>query len=373
MTQPRIIDADGHVFEDTAAMGKRMPKVYRDWKYAHGIFAGQPWFPPLGHLHTPTGTNPPGAFGDGKHVGVDEWLRFMDATGIESAVLFPTNGLTMGHIANSDYAIAVAKAYNDWLAETYVERSDAFRGMGLLPMQEPGAAVEELARCVTGLGMTGGMLSGTGIKGNLGSKEYWPIYAEAERLGCPLAVHAGNHVNFGMDQMNVFAPAHAIGHPLAMMIGLGGLVFNGVFDRFPGLRIGFLEGGVAWLLFCIERFESSHDNFVPLDWRGELLKLPEGQSVGGYIRDLIARDRIFVGAEGDEYMLAEAIGKVGNTPFMFSSDFPHEVNTELCLHHLEEIFEHEELNEEDRDAILFRNAERFYAVHAGGAAREAAE
>ena len=127
------------------------------------------------------------------------------------------------------------------------------------------------------------------------------------------------------------------------------------------------------MLFCIERFESSHDNFVPLDWRGELLKLPEGQSVGGYIRDLIARDRIFVGAEGDEYMLAEAIRKVGNSPFMFSSDFPHEVNTELCVHHLEEIFEHEELSGEDRDAILYRNAERFYAVSGDGAAREAAE
>ena len=223
--------------------------------------------------------------------------------------------------------------------------------------------------------MTGAMLSGTGIKGNLGSKEYWPIYAEAERLDCPLAVHAGNHINFGMDQMNVFAPAHAIGHPLAMMIGLGGLVFNGVFDRFPGLRVGFLEGGVAWLLFCIERFESSHDNFLPLDWRGELLKLAEGQSVSDYLHGLIDRGRIFVGAEGDEYTLAAAIGKVGNAPFMFSSDFPHEVNTEKCLHHLEEIFEHAELSDEDREAVLFRNAERFYAVGAGagGAAREAAE
>ena len=101
MSKPRIVDADGHIFEDTAAMAKRMPKVYRNWKYAHGIFAGQPWFPPLGHLHTPTGTNPPGAFGDGKHVGVEEWMQFIDVTGIESAVLFPTNGLTMGH-ARSD-------------------------------------------------------------------------------------------------------------------------------------------------------------------------------------------------------------------------------------------------------------------------------
>jgi len=92
MTQARIIDADGHVFEDAEAMGKRMPKLYRDWKYAHGIFAGQPWFPPPGQLHSPTGTDPPGAFGDGGHVGVEEWMRFMDATGmliLTLPVVFP--------------------------------------------------------------------------------------------------------------------------------------------------------------------------------------------------------------------------------------------------------------------------------------------
>ena len=206
------------------------------------------------------------------------------------------------------------------------------------------------------------MLTGTGLKAHLGSKEYWPIYAEAEQLGCPVAIHAGIHNGFGMDDMNVFAAAHAIGHPLAMIIALGGFVFNGVFDKFPGLRIGFLESGVAWLLFCIERFDTSHENFKPLDWRGELLKLKKGQSVRDYMLKLIKDDRIFIGAEGDEYMLGAAIKAVGNSPFMFSTDFPHEVNTEKALHHLDEIQESQDLSDGDRKAILFENAERFYAA-----------
>ncbi len=373
MAQIRIVDADGHIFEDNAEMGKRMPEVFRDWKYAHGLFTSQPWFPPLGHLHTPTGKNPEGAFGGGEHVGVEHWLEFIDKTGIESAVLFPTGGLTYGHITSADYAISVTRAYNDWLAEEYVERSSVFKGMGLIPMQEPDAAIEELKRCIAELNMTGIMLAGTGLKGHLGSKEFWPIYAEAERLGCPLAVHAGNHIGFGMDDMNVFAPAHAIGHPLAMMIALGGLVFNGVFDKFPNLRFGFLEGGVAWLLFCIERFDSSHENFKPLSWRDDLLVLPKGQSIKDYILGLIDRGQIFVGCEGDEFVLGAGIKAVGNAPFMFSSDFPHEVNTEKCLHHLEEIFEHEELSDDDRKAILYANADQFYTVQPGGAAQVAAE
>ena len=122
-----------HVFEDTAAMGRRMPKIYRDWKYAHGIFANQPWFPPLGPSAHADGYQParrlrrranPSASSSGWPSSTPPASR--------ARCCFPTNGLTMGHIANSDYAIAVARAYNDWLAETYVDRSEVFKGMGLI-------------------------------------------------------------------------------------------------------------------------------------------------------------------------------------------------------------------------------------------------
>ena len=82
---------------------------------------------------------------------------------------------------------------------------------------------------------------------------------------------------------------------------------------------------------------------------GELLTLENGRSVKDYVLGLIDRGQLFVGAEGDEFMLAAAIKAVGNAPFMFSSDFPHEVNIEKCLHHLEEIFENQDLSEDDRD------------------------
>lgn len=360
MATRRVFDGDGHVFEDNEAIGKRMPDLYRRWKYAHGIFSKSSWFPALGHLHTPTGTNPPGAFGGGNYVGIPEWLRFFEQTGIEASALYPTDALTVGSIANADYAISVTRAYNDWLCETYVQKDKRFLGMALLPLQEPQAAVEELRRAVQMLGFAGAMLPTTGLKGHLGSKEYWPIYQEASRLGCALGVHGGNHIGFGMDSMNVFAPAHAIGHALGMMIGLGGLVFNGVFDKYPGLRIAFLESGVGWLLFCIERFDASHRAFLPLDLRGELLQLPAGQSIQDYIIRLAREDRLFVGCEGDELMLADAIRVVGVRPFFFSSDFPHEVNADLCRHHIEEVEENAALNDADRAAILRENAARFY-------------
>ena len=178
-------------------------------------------------------------------------------------------------------------------------------------MQEPDAAVAELRRIVEELGMCGACLPSTGTKSHLGSKEYWPIYAEADRLGCCLAVHGGNHIGLGFDHMNVFAPAHAIGHPLGMMINLGGMVFNGVFDRYPNLRVAYLEGGVAWLLLCMERFDSSYHTNTPINLRGDLLQLDDEKRPSEYIAKLAGEGRISVGCEGDELMLSRAIRLVG--------------------------------------------------------------
>lgn len=362
-----IFDSDGHVFEDPAAMNKFMPDPYRRWKDSHGVFKNGQWFPPLSHLHTPTGMHPPGGFGGGKFVGAELWGEFLDKTGIAASALYPTMGLNYGFMANVDYAIAVCKAYNNWLHETYLQRSPRFKGMALIPMQEPAAAVEELHRAVEQLGMCGAMLPSNGLKAPLGAKDYWPIYEAADRLGCAIGIHGGNHVNFGMDKVNVFAVVHAIGHPLGMMIGLGSMVFNAVFERYPNLRVAFLESGAAWLLFCLERFDGSYKTFTPLSHRGELLDL-KGDKPSEYIIHLVKSGRVFLGCEGDELMVPQVLKMVGNGPFLYSSDFPHEVSAETCNGHISEVLDSNELSAEDKDALLFKNAERFYRVGARAAA-----
>ena len=228
-------------------------------------------------------------------------------------------------------------------------------------MQEPEAAVEEeLRRAVDQLGMCGAMLPSTGLMTHLGSKIYWPVYEEAERLGVPLAVHGGAHHDLGMNTMNVFAATHAIGHPVGIMIGLAGMLFNGVFDRFPKLKVGFLEGGVAWFLLAIERFSGSYHAFTPFDPREQLLSLPEGQSVGDYLVGLCRAGRVRIGVEGDEPALAYAAHVVGQEAFIFSSDFPHEVNLGSIRGEIEELIEIEELTPEAKEAILWKNSLDFY-------------
>jgi predicted TIM-barrel fold metal-dependent hydrolase len=197
---------------------------------------------------------------------------------------------------------------------------------------------------------------------HLGSQKYWPIYGEAERLGCAIAIHGGSHENLLMDDMSPYAVANALGHPMSQMIAFAGIIFNGVFDKFPGLRIGFMEAGCAWLLTCMERFTGSWASHVQFDPRGRFLQLKPGEKIKDYINRHIDEGRIFVGCEGEELSISEAVGITGNKPYVYSTDYPHEVDAETCKHELAELRENRALTQDDKDAILFGNSQRFYQL-----------
>ena len=346
----RIIDGDGHVMEDVAAIRKLLPK---------DMCGVRELFPPLDHFHGFVGETPPGSFRF--DVGPKEWLDFLEDVGIESTVLYPTHGLAYGRMFHYDWAIAACRAYNDWVHAAYLSASKRFGAMALIPMQDPDEAVKELRRAVRELGFAGAMLPSTGLPNHLGAKQYWPIYAEADRLGCALAVHGGSHSGLGMDQLNVYPPVQGLGHPLGLVIGLGGVLFNGVLDRFPNARWGFMEGGVAWVLMADERFERAHKTHIQYNPRRELAPAWDA-SVCDYMRKHIAEGRLFFGCEGDEPMIGEAIRQLGSNAFVYSSDYPHEVNNASCKHEIEEFLGNNAIAPADKEAVMHGNAQRFYGL-----------
>jgi predicted TIM-barrel fold metal-dependent hydrolase len=298
--------------------------------------------------------------GDG-HVMEDDSLKdFIQAPYLGARRML--GGLAVCNATSRDWSIALARAYNDWLRAVYLDVDSRFEGMALLPLADVPAAVEELRRAVGELGMRGAILPSSGLRGSLGNREYWPVYEEAARLGCALAVHGGMHLGMGLDHMDSYPAIHAIAHPFGLMRACSSLVFNGLFDRFPGLKIGFLEGGVSWLTVCLERFDRSYATHTPFNPRGDVLRLEPGQQVSSYVRALIDGHRLFVGCEGEEPGIAPMVRSIGNKGFMFSSDFPHEVNADMCRRELEEIKEHPELSDTDRRAILSANAIAFYGL-----------
>jgi len=351
-SNPKIIDADGHIFEDLSGIMLKVPSEWADTQ------ARKTPFPELDHIHHHLHVSPPGSFQDPG--GAKGWGAFLDDVGIDHAVLYPTRGLAFGRIMDVDWADGVARAYNDWIYETYLAQDPRLHAVGLIPMQDPELAVAELHRVVEELGFAGGMLPTTGLKTHLGAKDYWPLYAEADRIGCCLALHGGAHSGLGLDTFNVFAGVHAMGHPSGVMFGFVSLLFNGIFDKFPNIRFGFLEAGVSWLLMAKERCDSSYKAFTPLDPKQALFKLKPGEDVDAYILRQIEEGRIFVGIEGDEPDLPYAVKIFSNKPFMFSTDFPHEVNTDGVKHEVVEILGEKNLSDDDKIAIMHGNAERFY-------------
>jgi len=352
----RIIDGDGHLNEDLPAIAAHLPPAYR--AYVHNI--GN-LFPPLDHVHSGKAVEiPPNRDGRGA-VHAPGWQTFLQGAGIDWTVLYPTTALAYGKIVSLDYAVAVCAAYNDWVYDTYLKVDPRFKAMAIVPLQDPEAAARELRRAVEELGFMGAMLPSNGLALPLGSKMYWPLYAEANRLGCCLAVHGGCHDRFGLDHLNMYVPVHALGHPWGIALSCADILYNGIFDRFPKVRIAFLEGGVAWVLLLLERLHASHEThfqYVPPGEPG----IREGMDPAAYIRDLVQAERFYIGIETEELTLPFALKVLGNKPFLYSSDFPHEVTLASCKHDIEELLESEEISAEDKAAMLYRNAETFYQL-----------
>lgn len=360
----RVIDADGHVQEDSSEILEYLPATYREMALETPRSVGLVppvvgLFPPLDHVHT-SFRHSAASFNRAGRVRAPQWREFLDTVGISAAVLYPTAGLSIGRVNYPEVAVALARAYNDWLSDTHTSADDRLSGMALLPLQTPAAAVEELQRAVTELGLVGAMLPSNGLKGHLGSREYWPVYAEAERLGCALSVHGGCHASFGIDHLDVWPFVHALGHPWGQMIALAGIVSNGILDRHPGLRVAFLEGGVNWFVTCLERFDNSWAAFSQHDPAGRFCSVEPGGRVSDYVLAHADAGRIFVGCEGDELGLARFVELVGSAPLVFSSDFPHEVTADTCRQEIGELLENPDLAHSDKQAILAGNAERLY-------------
>jgi uncharacterized protein len=350
----QIIDADGHINDHACGeeIARYMPKGNQMARL----------FPELDHLHfrylkknrRNTGNPTP-----------EDWLEFLDKTGISWTVLYPTAGLAVGRIIAEEWAIVACRAYNTWLYERYLNHDPRLKGVGLIPLQNVDAAIAELRRAVKELGMVGGMLpsNGEAIQGHLGSKIYWPLYEEAEKLGCALAVHVGCLHHMGFDSFSTYYPAHALGHPFSLMIQAAAMLAHGVFDRFPSLRVAFLEGGATWVPFVMDRLDRSyHDGHVQLDLEDNLIGGPKpGEKASEYFKAQLREGRIFVGFDCDDDGLGTAIRKGGREPFLFGSDFPHEVfDAAKCRHEIDELLERDDLTQADKEGALGGNALRFY-------------
>ena len=158
------VDADGHVMENAEDILTfiRPPLNNRGTRN---------WIPSLDHFHTPADGTPrtPGTFDP--NTGPEEWLQFLDKTGTDYTVLYPTAGLAYGNIAYPQWAMGYAQGYNDYIHARYLRRSPKFQAVSLIPMQNVPDAVAELRRSVTELGFVGAMIPSNGLTRHVSHQE----------------------------------------------------------------------------------------------------------------------------------------------------------------------------------------------------------
>ena len=180
-------------------------------------------------------------------------LPDMDEEGIDVAVIFGTPiALTVNGLQDKGLAGALCHAVNRWLVEYCAPDPKRLKGVGLIPCQDPPAAVKEL-EFLAQQGIVSAMLPNNVYGINLGDRRFDPIYAAAQEIGMPLSVHpqTGHDGQYGVygvmgagsERMEKYSYVHMTAFPFELMIALMHMIGEGVFDRFPRLKVAYMEGG----------------------------------------------------------------------------------------------------------------------------------
>ena len=328
------IDADGHIVEKPADLRRHLPEPYS--KRTGGLL-------PSDGMDTNMG----GSLGGLEDNDLPTRLKDMDTEGIDISVLFPTSSFAVNSLVERDYAVAYARAYNDFIADV-CKQTSRLKGVALVPLQNPAAAVAEANRAVTNLGLSSIAIATQGMKEHLGSQSFWPLYEELERLNVPLCVHNRREGPAGEIRFDSFIFMHTIGRPVETFIQFAGLIYGGVVERFPKLRIAFLECGAGWVPYWMERMDEEWEK------RGKV----EAPLCKNKPSEYIKHGNLFFAMEPEEEMVPYVIERIGDDKILFASDYPHWDG--IFPHVVSTIRGRKDLSDRAKSRILGENAKRFY-------------
>ena len=188
--------------------------------------------------------------------------RELDDLQVNEAVLFPDHLLSLAMVRDPGFAVGLARAYNDWLAERWLRHEPTLRGSIVIPPQDPAAGAAEIRKHAGNPGYVCAYLPAAGLKTLYGSELYDPVYDAAQETGLPVAIHSVEAIfpvfPFQLEQFRTALAVHALAHPLAMVANLVSLLETGVPVRFPELGIAFMEAGTGWVPWIANRLDKEY-------------------------------------------------------------------------------------------------------------------
>ena len=197
----------------------------------------------------------------------------MDIDSIDVSIVYPTTGLALYAVPDSELLTVNCRAYNDWVGEFYSAVPKRLKGIAMLNVDDAAESVRELQRCAK-LGFSGAMISIYPPEGRgYDMPEYEPLWAAAQDLGIPLSLHVGtNRPGPGMESQGVDTSTTAymtnLDHWVRM--SLARMIFSGVFERYPKLQVGSVEQELSWAPHFIERLDYNYTQRiqgVTQEWR----------------------------------------------------------------------------------------------------------
>lgn len=321
-----IIDADFHPmpFPTDPQVAVHLPARWRDYiaRYGLGSRAGGTTPPSRKYTHRLDAEDENGRVGIDPYQAIAQVVDPFDMSAVVLTCPQAYNAVNNGINMPDDLVTAWFRAYNNALADTWCGADPRFHASVVLSADMPDAAAE-IQRCMEGEAKSRfvQVLVSPAAQEPLGRKRYWDIFEACEHYGVPLAFHVAGQgrQTSGAGAGNYYSETHA-GFASLPMAMLPSFVFNGVFERFPRLRLALLELGWDWVVpFCWRldaawaklREEVPHVSRRPSDYLREHcwfstqpLEEPE------HLEDV-----------DDVFEMFEAAGFADR--LMFSSDYPH--------------------------------------------------
>jgi aminocarboxymuconate-semialdehyde decarboxylase len=268
---------------------------------------------------------------------VTERLKDMEQTAVDKQVL-STIPVLFNYWAGAKDGLETSRFFNDHIAEEVSKDEKHFIGIGTVPLQDIDMAIKEMERCVKELKMPG-LEIGSNINGkNLSEKEFFPFYEAAERLGCALFVHPWEMM--GEDKMQKYWLPWLVGMPAETSRAICSMIFGGVFEKFPKLRVAFAHGGGSFPI-TIGRIEHG------FNVRPDLCAVDNNKNPRDYIGKFWI-DSLVHDASTMKFILNE----MGEDHICLGSDYPFP----LGEHHPGKLIEEMKLSEILTEKLLWQNA-----------------